>query len=198
VTPVPSLPYQAAPGADQPLRQCEILTNVIQTRLALVSLGEAEPRTEDLVFRYAIILTQDCELEQDHGVRFPAGQPASDKLIPSVLLAEVYTAEDMLSRIADSSKKQWERLNIAKNKNERFHFLQKAESDCDQRNEGLPELAIDFKRCFTLPTDELYRRIELGEAQRRCVLVSPYLEHLSSRFAYFLSRVALPSDHASE
>jgi hypothetical protein len=69
---------------------------------------------------------------------------------------------------------------------------------CDRLQEGLPELAIDFKRYFTVPTDEVYRRIELGEARRRCLLISPYLEHLSSRYAYFLSRIALPVDHASE
>jgi hypothetical protein len=59
-------------------------------------------------------------------------------------------------------------------------------------------MGIDFKRYFTIPADETYRRVELGEAQRRCVLQSPYLEHLSSRFAYYLSRVALPLDHVSE
>jgi hypothetical protein len=65
-------------------------------------------------------------------------------------------------------------------------------------NEGLSELAIDFKKYFTLPIEELYRRIEIGEAQRRCVLVSPYMEHVCNRFSYFLSRIALPFDHASE
>jgi hypothetical protein len=188
----------ADPGAGRPLRQCEILTNVVQVRLDLGSLGQPERRYDDIVFRYAVILTQDCELAQDHYVRFVERKDSSDKLIPGVLLAEAYTADEMLGRIADNSKKQWERLNISKNKNERFHFLQKVEAGCDRLNEELPELAIDFKRYFTVPTDELYRRIELAETQRRCVLVSPYLEHLSSRFAYFLSRVGLPSEHISE
>lgn len=66
------------------------------------------------------------------------------------------------------------------------------------RGEGAPELVIDFKRYFTLPTGELYRWIALGETRRRCRLRSPYMEHLSSRFAYFLSRVALPEDYRSE
>lgn len=63
---------------------------------------------------------------------------------------------------------------------------------------GLPELGIDFKKIFTIPTDEIYQRIALGQVKRRAVLVSPYLEHLSSRFAYFLSRIALPQEHLSE
>ena len=52
--------------------------------------------------------------------------------------------------------------------------------------EGMPELGIDFKRYFTIPTDEVYFRIR-AEAQRRSRLRSPYLEHLSNRFYSFQS-----------
>ena len=41
-------------------------------------------------------------------------------------------------------------------------------------NVGIPELGVDFKRYFTIPTDEIYKRIEKGEVRRRCVLMSPY------------------------
>ena len=68
----------------------------------------------------------------------------------------------------------------------------------DSQNIGLPELGIDFKRHFTIPTDEMYKRLQIGEAKIRCMLMSPYLEHLSCRFAYFLSRIALPAEHFSE
>ncbi len=180
------------------LRQCEILTDVRRGQLVAASLGSAELTFETVSVEYAITLTQDCDLEQDHAVRFVKPTPGSDKLLPAVLLAVVRTATDIFNAIAEGNKRQWDRLNIEKNKNERFHFLQKVEKADDRLGEGLPELAIDFKRYFTLPTDELYRRIDLNETQRRCVLVSPYLEHLSSRFAYYLSRVALPSDHISE
>jgi hypothetical protein len=83
------------------------------------------------------------------------------------------------------------------NKHERYHFLQLVEPSCDAQGTGLVELGIDFKRYFTLPTEEVYKRVEIGSAKRRCVLESPYLEHFSTRFAYYLSRVALPQDHAS-
>jgi hypothetical protein len=192
-------PYRVtAQGCESPLRQCEILSHVVSVRVRPDSLGSEEPAYENLVIGLAVILTQDCDLEQDHQVRFVTPKPASDKLLPAVLMAEVYTAQDVFARIAEGNRKQWERLNIAGNKNERFHFLQPVRPGCDWLYEGLPELTIDFKRYFTVPTAELYRRIELNQVRRRCVLLSPYLEHLSSRFAYFLSRVALPLDHASE
>lgn len=196
---MPPSPYRVvAQGRDSPLRQCEILSNVVTVRVRADTLGSEELAYGTHTVERAVILTQDCDLEQDHRFRFVTPKPGSDKLLPAVLLAEVFTAEDTFARIAESSRKQWDRLNVAGNKNERFHFLQAVEPACDWLHEGLPELTIDFKRYFTVPTAELYRRIELNEARRRCVLLSPYLEHLSSRFAYFLSRVALPSDHASE
>jgi hypothetical protein len=192
-------PYRVvAQGRDTPLRQCEILSHLVSVRVRPETLGVEELVYENLVVDLAMILTQDCDLEQDHRVRFVTPKPTSDKLLPSILLAEVHTAQEVFARIAESNRKQRERLNIASNKNERFHFLQTVEPGCDRLNEGLPELTIDFKRYFAVPTAELYRRIELNQLQRRCVLVSPYLEQLSSRFAYFLSRVALPSDHDSK
>jgi hypothetical protein len=139
-------------------------------------------------------MTQDCDLEQDYRVRSEGR--ASDKLLPGILFCEVAAAQELYGQIRQNNPKFWDRIKI--NKDERYHFLQRNESMCDLLGEGLAELAIDFKRYFTLPTDEVYKRIEIGETKRRCVLISPYLEHLSRRFAFYLSRVALPLDHASE
>ena len=105
------------------------------------------------------------------------------------------TAEELFGKIKTLGSKHWDRMK--QNNDERYHFLEKAGRGCDRLNEELPELAIDFKRYFTVPTDEVYGRIAIGETQRRCVLTSPYLEHLSSRFANYLSRVGLPRPHFS-
>lgn len=143
------------------------------------------------------MVTQDCDLEQDFKVRFPT-QLSSDKLVPNILLSNVDTAAALRGTPQSTGINSaiWKRIN--QNKDERYHFLQAVDKSCDGCGTGLPEMGIDFKRYFTMPTDELYRRIEVGEAQRRCVLVSPYLEHFISRFMYYLSRVALPEDHFSE
>jgi hypothetical protein len=162
--------------------------------LDLGFLGTDEHRVYEVTHGYAVVLTQDCDLEQDFSVR--QKQIASDKLLPSVLFCEVATAEELFGRVKSLGSKLWDRIRI--NKDERYHFLQKIEADRDGLGLGMPELGIDFKRYFTIPTDEVYKRIEIGKAKRRCALVSPYLEHLSSRFAYFLSRVALPENHFSE
>jgi hypothetical protein len=135
-------------------------------------------------------------LEQDFKVRL-MGNP-SDKLLPNVLFCNLAKAEDLRGTAATTgiNSEMWKR--ISQNKDERYHFLQAVDGSCDALQIGLPETGIDFKRYFSIPTDELYKRIEIGEAKRRCILVSPYLEHLSNRFAHFLSRIALPEDHFSE
>jgi hypothetical protein len=92
------------------------------------------------------------------------------------------------------NKDRWSKVKT--NKDERYQFLEKVPSESDALGKGLPELGIDFKRYFCLPTDEAYYRLET-DAMRRCRLRSPYLEHFSTRFSYFLSRVALPNDHRS-
>lgn len=182
--------------ASTPVRQGEILSDLFLARR--VFRRQEEIAFEQEVRPLAIILTQDCDLDQDHRVRFVERKTDSDKLIPCVLLAELHPATDTLARIAKGNKKEWERLNIARNGNPRFQFLEQVPAEHDRLGDGLPELVIDFKRYFAVATDELYFRVGSGETQRRCVLTSPYLEHLSHRFAHYLGRVGLPTDHVSK
>lgn len=191
----PSRIYRvAAPDAASPLRQGEILTNVVQAVVDAATIQDESPKILRIIHPYAVILAQDCDLDQDFRVRSHA--TPSDKLFPTILLGEVSTAEELFGIIRQTNKKLWDRIQI--NKDERYHFLEKVEPGSDRLNDGLPELAIDFKRYFTIRTDEIYHRIGIGEVQRRTVLLSPYLEQLSARFAYYLSRIALPEDHVSE
>lgn len=175
------------------LRQGEIICDLEEVRLDLSTLGSGTVVLRRTTHPYAIILSQDCDLEQDHKAR--TGTNAPDKQIPGVLFCEVSTATEVRGTEGMNSK-LWSPIPL--NKNERYHFLQKVDSDCDALKVGIVELVIDFKKYFTIPTDEVYLRSERGEVKRRCALISPYLEHFSSRFAYFLSRVALPMDHASD
>lgn len=174
------------------LRQGEIISDL---RKPLVKPGSwADNPIVDLEIQpYAMLITQDCDLEQDHRAR-QAGT-RNDKVLPCLLFCEVFSAEELFSRLERNSK-IWNRIKI--NKDERYHYVQKCEETEDALGKGLPELGIDFKRYFTLNTEEVYQQTEDGVARRRCKLTSPYLEHLSSRFAHYLSRVALPTDHHSD
>jgi len=174
------------------LRQGEILCNLIQLKLNLDTLGTSEAKFTPLVHPFAIIASQDCDLDWDYKSRTT---DATDKLMPNILFCEMTTAE-LLRRGGDINSGIWGRIKI--NKDERYQFLEKVDMAEDTLQQGLPELGIDFKRYFTIPADEVYARIARQEATRRCRLLSPYLEHFSTRFAYYQFRVALPEDHFSE
>jgi len=187
------------------LCQGEIISDLERIRLAPECLEREHLSPIDLIrvpHPLAIIMSQDCDLEQDFRVRqaenFPllsTDRPPSDKLIPNVLFCNVVTAAQLYQPPAINSR-IWERIKI--NKDERYHFLQSIEGGCDGQQIGLPELTIDFKRFFTMPTEEVYQRLRMAGTKRRACLNSPYLEHLSSRFSFYLGRVGLPEDHFSE
>ena len=180
----------AAP--DGPLRQGEILCDLAQTQVALRSESE-ELVADTLEHPFVIVVSQDCDLDWDYKARI--GKAKEHKLIPNVLFCEVSTAEAIRGGGEINSAK-WGQIKI--NKDERYHFLQAAKPEEDVLGQGLPELGIDFKRYFTIATQEVYFQIKNSENIRRCLLNSPYLEHFSTRFAYYQFRVALPADHFSE
>jgi hypothetical protein len=174
--------------AANPLRQGEILSNLRRAKLTMASVGdEAAPVVDFEGHPFVVVLTQDCDLDLDRKARL--GQVNMDKAIPDVLFCIATTAEE-LKRSPGMTSRIWEQIVI--HGHERYQVLQNVPRETDLQDVGVPSLGVDFKRHFTMPVDEVYRRIERGEARRHGHLVSPYLEHFSSRFARFQSRIALP------
>ena len=186
---------------DKALRQGELLSNVVEVIVNVNTIYSEELSLEQRTHPFAYVVSQDCDLDWDFHAR--KSQTQNHRIIPNVLLCEAMLATDLARQLInvegskDSNKSRiWARVKI--NKDERFHFFQRVTETDDLTSNGVPELGIDFKRHFTIPTEELYTRIQYGQTMRRCRLLSPYMEHLSDRFAYFLSRIALPEDHESE
>lgn len=179
------------------LRQGEILTGVVQYKPKVDSLTTPEASSipfEKIIHPYAIIVTQDCDLDWDYDARnnTQEGKSKSHKLLNSILLCEVDTARS----IKDDKDRQINSVEwnyIKTNRHERYHFFQAITSKLDLEQDGLPELTLDFKRVFGIDADNLYYQVKNGIAKRRCILVSPYLEHFSTRYHFFHQRVALPS-----
>jgi hypothetical protein len=192
---VQETPIYARSSLDDPLRQGEIVSDLRQFPLDPDNMDVEKPFLKPIHHPFAIIVSQDCDLDWDFRARQSLDPKQRHKLLPNILFCMVATAEELRGR-ADINAGLWK--GIRSNKDERYHFLQRTEPVWDTLNQGLPELGIDFKRYFTIPTNEVYFQLEKSIAKRRCRLVSPYLEHFSTRFVYFLSRVALPEDHFSE
>lgn len=186
--------YQASDKGSS-LRQGEIVTGVVQYNPVI---DEIPKELQDLPFTpiihpYAIVITQDCDLDWDYKARGTNNNPS--KLLNSIVLCEIGTAESIRSTDG-MNRKEWE-LVIA-HRHERFYFFEKIPAECEVEQEGLPELTADFKRVFGIDASTLYRQIELGMVKRRAILASPYLEHFSRRYHSFHGRVALPFQYESE
>lgn len=180
-----------APSQGGPLRQGEILSDLIETRMVSVSKDQA-PQVDLVTHPFALILSQDCDLDLDFQARNSpeAVSHPDDKLLPSVLLCQATSATELRSHLSDSQI--WKQ--ITQNKNERYQYLRGVPAEMDALGTGTPDLGADFKRYFAVSTEHIYLQVQ-GPARRRSRLQSPYVEHLSSRFAYYLSRVALPEEH---
>ena len=76
-----------------PLRQGEIFSDLVQAHLDLPSLASGSVLVQLKVHPFTVILSQDCDLEQDFKAR--QGQNTQDKLIPNILFCEVITAEQL-------------------------------------------------------------------------------------------------------
>ena len=186
---VGSMPIYRQAELKQTLRQGEILSDLRRYRVELATLTSDNPTLIEVLYPFVVVLTQDCDVTQQS-----VPNPGSNPPLPCVLLAEVTTATQLRGQ-KDINSDAWKR--ITQNREERYHFLEAVMAEDDAANQGLEELALDFKRYLAVPTDELYALIGAGRAHLRCVLNRPYMEHLCHRFGSYLGRIALPSMHSS-
>lgn len=201
--------YVAVVAGDR-LRQGEVLSNFVRVRQSLDSIGALDISIEEIVHPYLIVMTQDCDLEQDADAREIQARAANDesllddpefkkrldnaprRMIANALFCEAMSISDMKNSVPRSSE-IWNRIRL--NKDERYQCLEVAPLHQDSAGVGLPCLGCDFKRFVTIPIDEVYRRLELDPSVRRARLLTPYAEHLLHRFCNFLSRIPLPEQH---
>lgn len=170
-----------------------------------VKLPIAVPgKLEIIESNYLVVLSQDCDLNQDYGARLEIKNididenpdkfsSLNNKLIPSVLLCPAYPAEQLrmgehlqflqlkLPVISKSTKTPWKK--ICQNETPRYHFLHEYEPF------EIPDLVIDFKRFYTVSTEYLYNNYSNVYFASLNAL---YRENLSQRFANYLSRIGLP------
>ena len=150
-----------------------------------------------ILFPYVIVLTQDCDLEQDHNFRTQTKQ-TQDKWLISVLVAPVYNAEHVFSgeHLQDIgiksqliNKKATDGRLLMQNEKPRYHFLE-FPSDIP-----IVPSVIDFKHYFSVPVMYLQ---ELKKTNFACTVSELYREDISQRFSAFLSRIGLPDPSASK
>jgi len=144
-----------------------------------------------VVFPYAIVLTQDCDLEQDHRFRTEE-QQTQDKLLISVLMAPLYNAEHVyqgehlseLGILMERLPKTGNTGNfLHNNERPRYHYL---EFDVDV---PIAPSVIDFKHYFSATLSHL---MEIRPTAYVCSVAPLFREDIAQRFASYLARVGLP------
>ncbi|NPV61890.1 MAG: hypothetical protein HPY61_04545 [Methanotrichaceae archaeon] len=138
---------------------------------------------------YIVVLTQDCDLEQDFKCRTTA-EKNDDKILQAILVCPAYGWEDFIKgdHLKDFNLKMESinsnKRNLIKTQQvARFHYL---EEDPESQ---IPSLVIDFKHYYTLPVEFLcyiYKRHYVTSMNEL------FRESLSQRFSFYLSRIGLP------
>ena len=170
--------------------QGDVIRDVEMIEHATQKAGVLE--VSKVVFPLAIILTQDCDLEQDH--KFRNGEESSqDKWLISILVAPIYNVEhvyqgehlsDLKMTMEPISKKKTPGAYLVQNQRPRYHYLS-FPSDV-----SIADSVIDFKHYFSVNGATLST---LHKSQFVCRLDSLYREEVSQRFCSFLGRIGLPT-----
>lgn len=144
-------------------------------------------------FPLAIVLTQDCDLEQDHRFR-NTSKPTQDKRLISVLVAPLYNFEHVLAGehleklgYTMQSYKTGSKTKtgmLVQNEVPRYHYLSFT------HDVPIVPSVIDFKHYFSSSIDYLEK---LKPDKFVCKVGDLFREDISQRFSGFLSRIGLPS-----
>ncbi len=166
--------------------QGDIFKNVPYVESFSESNGQIEVAI--ITFPYAIVISQECDLQWDSNKR-----PDGFDLI-SALLIPLYNYEHVLdgsylehlgTKMGTISKKtnKTDNKNLRQNETPRYHYLEFPDDV-----EIVPSVA-DFKQYFAVSIDTLSK---LKDNDYVCTIASPFKEHLVQRFTNYLSRIGLP------
>ena len=173
------------------LRQGDLIGSLRAYEVTRLEGEPAKPSGLLHTYQHAIVLTQDCDLEQDFGARFSEAV-REDKLLQAVVLCGVHEYELVragtyrpgASRIRSDAAKI-----VRQNREPRYQYLG-----------FVPQvgkcLVVDFKDFFALPCRLLYDELksEGAPACRLASINSPYKEHIAQRYAWYSSRIGLPKN----
>jgi len=179
--------------ASDRINQGDIFTNVEHIEYAMEENGVVE--VSMIIFPLVIILSQDCDLQQDHNFRYGDPRPPTqDKYLLSVLVAPLYNVEhfyegEHLSELGlsmatfERRKDKTANKSLKNNEIPRYHYL-----DFPKSIPIVPSV-IDFKHYFSVNVQYLKK---CKPQNFVCKVSELYREDISLRFANFLSRIGLP------
>lgn len=182
--------------------QGDIISNV---DFIISSIIDGKQTVSELRFAYVIVLSQDCDLQQDYTNRIKNNQlagnqtpeeninPNHDKILVSAIVAPLYNYEQfrrgehlsefgyIMQHINSNIKG-----HVENNSHPRYHTLDFG----DNNTYGMVKSVIDFKHYFSVSINYLE---SIKQSNFVGKIKELYREDISHRFAAFLSRVGLPN-----
>ncbi len=180
------------------LRQGEILRSFRVPVLRYRRESASDERSAYVDYRrypWIVILSQDCDLEQDYLARNELAaregrEPVrADKELQGVIVSMAYPAiavksgsyREGASRLTTAHGRMLEQHRL-----ERYGYIQRQAGSLND------DLAVDFKEHLTIPPDYLYAELGADPSPIIGRLDHPWREQLSFRFWTYVYRVALP------
>jgi hypothetical protein len=143
-----------------------------------------------VLIKYAVVMSQDCDLKHDYKNRKEPEAKNNDKFLPTVLICPAYVSEQFFKgeHINDwkmtcfSNEKEQKKIKD-NNVFNRYHFL------AEETKLSIPNLVIDFKHFYTIPKEIIGSQYE---GSYLATVNELFRERLSQRFSNHLSRFGLP------
>jgi hypothetical protein len=163
-------------------RDIECIEHVIEKR-GIIEVSK-------IIFPLVIVLTQDCDLEQDAGNRHKETQ--NNKIL-SVLVVPLYNIEHVYQgehlselnlKMTQINRKATEGKTLRQNERPRYHYIEFPD------DVPLVPSVADFKHYFSVHVSYLER---MRRTNFVCRLSDLFREDVSQRFASYLARIGLPA-----
>ncbi len=147
-----------------------------------------------IIFPFVVVLTQDCDLEQDFNNRIKENKSNEDKFILSIIVAPLYNIEHVYNgehlselnlrmQMINSKPAKSENKFLRQNQNPRYHYLEFPDDF------PVVNSVIDFKHYFTVNNEYLKTLKQTNYVGKIAEL---YREQVSQRFTSYMARIGLP------
>jgi len=185
-------------GGNGPIRQAEVLSSVSEFQAISSTDGDADAiAIREVEHPLVLVMSQDCDLEQDFNVRHPTEKPPLSRedaevhptALSHILLCDAHEESELKKRLPESTgSKDFRR--IAQNQNDRYHRIEGAA--IRDTGQTVEPLFLDFRRHLSIPCPDIYQQLISKSAGRKARLPGYYLHDLNHRFHSYLARIAIP------
>jgi hypothetical protein len=142
----------------------------------------------DIIRELTIVLTADCDLQQDFHGRLAGLDEEQHTIIPHALLFDLHERPVIRGRFQTGDTSLWKR--VQRNQDIRYYHFETA--PINGTKEELPDLYVDFRKGFGIPLDQLYASLSAGAVQRVARVPDVHVHDLMQRCYSYLARVASP------